>query len=43
MDEKAIRRAALITLRRAILQSFPPGAERGNGCVGLQRQHATQN
>jgi hypothetical protein len=28
MDEKAIRRAALITLRRAILQSFPPGAER---------------
>jgi hypothetical protein len=25
MDEKAIRRAAVITLRRAILQNFPPG------------------
>jgi hypothetical protein len=25
VDEKAVRRAALITLRRAILQNFPPG------------------
>ena len=28
MDEKAIRRAALITVRRAILERFPPGPER---------------
>jgi hypothetical protein len=28
VDEKAIRRAALITLRRTILQNFPPGPER---------------
>jgi hypothetical protein len=28
MDEQAIRRAALITLRRAILKRFPPGPER---------------
>jgi hypothetical protein len=28
MDEKAIRQAALITLRRAILERFPPGRER---------------
>jgi hypothetical protein len=28
MDAKAIRRAALITLRRAILERFPPGRER---------------
>jgi hypothetical protein len=28
MDERAIRRAALITLRRAILERFPPGLER---------------
>ena len=28
MDEKAIRRAALITLRRAICERFPPGRER---------------
>ena len=28
MDEKAIRRAALLTLRRAILTRFPPGHER---------------
>jgi hypothetical protein len=25
MDEKAIRRAALVTVRRAILERFPPG------------------
>ena len=28
MEEKAIRRAALITLRRAICERFPPGPER---------------
>ena len=28
MDEKAIRRAALITLRRAIYERFPRGPER---------------
>ena len=28
MDGKAIRRAALVTLRRAILERFLPGAER---------------
>jgi hypothetical protein len=28
MDEKAITRAALITVRRAILERFPPGPER---------------
>jgi hypothetical protein len=28
MDEKAIRRAALITVHRAIYQRFPPGPER---------------
>jgi hypothetical protein len=28
VDEKAIRRAALITLRRAICERFPPGPER---------------
>jgi hypothetical protein len=28
MDEKAIRRAALITVRRAILKRFPPRPER---------------
>jgi hypothetical protein len=25
MEKKAIRRAALVTLRRAILERFPPG------------------
>jgi len=28
MDENAIRREALVTLRRAILERFPPGRER---------------
>jgi hypothetical protein len=28
MDEKSIRRAAFITLRRAICKRFPAGAER---------------
>jgi hypothetical protein len=28
MDERALIRAAEITLRRAILQNFPPGPER---------------
>jgi len=28
MDEKAIRRAALVTVRQAILGRFPPGPER---------------
>jgi hypothetical protein len=28
MDQKAIRRAALITLRRAICEHYPPGRER---------------
>jgi len=28
VDEKAIRRAALITLRRAICERFPPGRGR---------------
>jgi len=28
MDERAIRRAALTTVRRAICERFPPGPER---------------
>jgi hypothetical protein len=28
MDKKAIRRAALVTVRRAICERFPPGRER---------------
>jgi len=28
MDERAIRRAVLLTLRRAIVERFPPGPER---------------
>jgi len=28
MDSKAIKRAALMTLRRAMLERFPPGRER---------------
>jgi hypothetical protein len=28
MEEKAVRRAVLVTRRRAILQRFPPGPER---------------
>jgi hypothetical protein len=28
VDDEAIRRAAFITLRRAICERFPPGAER---------------
>jgi hypothetical protein len=37
MDEKAIKRAALIALRRAILQNFPPGAEREKRLQWLER------
>ena len=33
MDEKAIGRAALITLRRAICERFPPGRRPGQGGV----------
>lgn len=28
MDSNAVKRAALVTLRRAILKRFPPGRER---------------
>jgi len=28
MDEKAMRRAALVTLRRALCERCPPGSER---------------
>ena len=37
MDERAIRRAALMTLRRAILERFPPGREQN---VWLEAVHA---
>ena len=37
MDDKAIRRAALVTVRRAILERFPPGTERERGCGGQPR------
>jgi hypothetical protein len=37
LDEQAIRRAALITLRRAILQNFPPGPERDERLEWLTR------
>jgi hypothetical protein len=45
MDAKAIRRAAFITLRRAILQNFPPGPERDKrlewlACAVSSRQEA---
>jgi hypothetical protein len=35
MDEQALIRAAEITLRRAILENFPPGKERGMLAVAL--------
>jgi hypothetical protein len=38
MDEKAIQRAATVTLRRAILERFPPGRERQKWRDGLQRK-----
>jgi hypothetical protein len=37
MDAKAIRRAALITLRRAICERFPPGPERDRRLEWLAR------
>jgi hypothetical protein len=37
VDEKAIKRAALITLRRAIQQNFPPGSEREKRLEWLER------
>src|SRR5215813_9336038 len=38
MDENAIRRAALITLPRAILERFPPGRERRSWLWWLRAQ-----
>jgi hypothetical protein len=38
MDEKAIRRAALITLHRVILQNFPPGQERDRRLQWIARE-----
>jgi hypothetical protein len=44
MDEKAIRRAALITLPRAILKNFPPGPEREKRLERLRSKlHARMN
>ena len=40
MDAKAIRRAALITLRRAICERFRLGGI--NGCIGLRRPRRHQ-
>jgi hypothetical protein len=37
MDERALIRAAQITLRRAILENFPPGPERENRLEWLAR------
>ena len=37
MNEKAIRRAALITLRRAILERFPPGAGAAGAAAVIAR------
>jgi hypothetical protein len=42
MDEKAIRRGALIKLRRAILERFPPGRERTAGCGGWRAARRQQ-
>jgi hypothetical protein len=44
MDAKAIRRAALITLRRAICERYAPGAERQAWLAWLERlqsEHAS--
>jgi hypothetical protein len=38
MDEKAIRQSALITLRRAILERFPPGPRAA--CVAVMASSA---
>jgi len=38
MDEKSIRRAALITLRRAILKRLPAGRERSAWLRWLRAQ-----
>jgi hypothetical protein len=43
MDDEAIRRAALITLRRAICERFPPGAERRAWLRSLERLAAPRN
>jgi hypothetical protein len=45
MDEQALIRAAQITLRRAILENFPPGPERDKrlewlACAVSSRQEA---
>jgi hypothetical protein len=40
MDAKAIRRAALITLRRAICERFRLGGR--NGCIGLRSPRRQQ-
>jgi hypothetical protein len=42
MDQEAIRRAALITLRRAICERFPPGRERRAWLAWAQRLQTTQ-
>jgi hypothetical protein len=40
VDARAIRRAALITLRRAICERFPPGRERDSWLPWAARIHA---
>jgi len=42
MDEKAMRRAALITVRRAICERFPPGQERDSWLAWLGRIEANR-
>jgi hypothetical protein len=42
MDKRAIRRAALITLRRAILERFPPGRERTAWLRWLRARQGTE-
>jgi hypothetical protein len=39
MDEQAIRRAALVTLSRAIFETFPPGRERQAWLTWLAKVH----
>jgi hypothetical protein len=42
MDEKVIRRAAPITLRRAILERFPPVVNAPRGCGGCRVRQGTE-
>jgi len=39
MDQRAVRRAALVTVRRAIRERFPPGLERTACLRWLLAQH----